>query len=85
MDYIHTLARATQKALVSAHNEFHRELYTPTQPTSQALSTTPTALTPSSSHIVPKTPSAPSTPTITQVELNQLRDALYKGKAHYAS
>lgn len=80
MDYIHTLARATQKALVSAHNEFRRELYTPPQPTPQASSMTPSSLTQSASQTLPNTPTAPPTPTITTTELNQLREALYKGK-----
>lgn len=76
MDYIHTLARATQKALVSAHNEFHKELYTPSKTTQPIVQTTPQAST--ISHIQsPSTPSTPK-PAITKTELNQLREALFK-------
>lgn len=74
MDYVHTLARATQKAIVSAHNEFRRELYThPRTTTAQVLSVTPSSRPQPASHA----PLSQPTPTITKTELNQLRKALY--------
>ena len=88
MDYLHTLARATQKALVSAHNEFRREWHTSHQPphashvkpmsTLKIAQTNSTSTSTSTSNLT--TPNPSQTPTITKTELNQLREALYRGK-----
>jgi len=73
MEHFFTIARATQKALVSAHQEFQRELYTAPQ---QAPVTTGTATQPPTNTTLPTTN---HTPTIPLTELNRLRDAMYAG------
>lgn len=73
MEHFFAIARATQKALTSAHQEFQRELYTvPKKAPATTGTNTPTPTT--------KTlPTTNHTPTIPLAELNRLRDAMYAG------
>ena len=76
MEQFYTIARATQKALISAQTEFHRELFSkPISIGSVPQRTSPIQHTPQhESHT-----NVSTTPTITQTELNTLREAIYTG------
>jgi hypothetical protein len=66
MEHLFAIARATQKALTSAHNEFNRELYSVHKPVPTADMNT-------------RIPTTQNTPTLSLTELNRLRDAMYAG------
>lgn len=73
MEHVYAIARATQKALISAKTEFHRELTT--------NPTLPQQLQPPHIKTSRTTTVDIHTPTITQTELNTLREAMYTGRS----
>lgn len=76
MEHIYAIARATQKALLSANTEFQRELIAKEMsPPSNIKSSHFHSPPPATTNTITRTP----TLTITQTELNSLREAMYTG------
>lgn len=83
MEYFTNIVRATRSAMISAHTEFQREMYSST-PNAQTVSSATTDTQTPSSNTQQNTPSTsntivkPSTlPTITPTELAHLRKSVY--------
>ena len=85
MEYFTNIVRATRSALISAHTEFQREMYssTPSAQQTNAGNMTNTQTSSLSQQNTTTTPTqntpnkSPSVPTITPTELEYLRKSVY--------